>query len=55
MLGDFPATQKPEIGINSAEKRSIWTDSGLLVNVAEDTFQFIKAIVRDNQLAFSAR
>jgi len=54
MLGDFPATQKPEIGIDSAEKRSTSTASDLLVDVAEDTFQFIKAIVRDNQLAFPA-
>lgn len=54
MLSDFPATQKPEIGINSAEKRPVSTASGLLVDMSEDTFQLIKTIIGDNQLAFSA-
>lgn len=54
MLSDFPATQKPEIGIKSAEKRPFRAVSGLLVDMTEDTFQLIKTIIGDNQLAFPA-
>jgi len=54
MLSNFPATQKPEIGTISAEKRPIETTLGLLVDMTEDTFQLISTIVGDNQLAFPA-